>query len=224
MYQMNFYTTQQQKHDDLSKKRSAALINESRYYLNKSKSKWISIGFSLEKKYIPVVKLGGYKNNQNVIFTEDQWVSFLNQQGIIMGFIHSDSFGWQSMEGNGFQLHFILIKESRVIKITQEGGNCVYLAEDGINEANKLADLIQYRLDLLKSQEFSKYYNILVAGVSSKNGDILQNVYNVISPLKNLNSQNIYCVLELLNLYSDCIFEDVESFACNEFVKNCVNK
>ena len=96
-------------------------------------------------------------------------------------------------------------------------------SEDSINEANKLADLIQYRLDLLKSQEFSKYY-ILVAGVSTKNGDLLQNVYNIILPLTNLNSQNVYCVLELLNFYSDCILEDVELFACNEFVKNCVIK
>ena len=88
----------------------------------------------------------------------------------------------------------------------------------------KLAELIKYRFNMLKSQEFVNYYNVFIGGIAAKNGDVLQNVYNIISPLKNLNSVNIYCVLELLNLYSDCIIEDVETFVCNEFVKNCIEK
>ena len=64
-----------------------ALINETVYYINKSKSKYISIGFSLDRKYQPVLKLGGYKNNQNVVFNKDQWIWFYNNQGIMQSFI-----------------------------------------------------------------------------------------------------------------------------------------
>jgi len=205
-------------------KRHGILINKSTYYLNKSKSKWVSVGFSLERKYNPIIKIGGIKNNQCIILNEDQWISFLNNEGIMMNFIHSNSLGWQPMQGNGYEIHFVFIKDSRIIKITQEGGNEIFLAGDTINQIMKLAELIKYRFNMLKSQEFVNYYNVFIGGIAAKNGDVLQNVYNIISPLKNLNSVNIYCMLELLNLYSDCIIEDVETFVCNEFVKNCIEK
>ena len=224
MYQTTtFFNNQQpQKHDEFTKKRNAALINETVYYINKSKSKWVSVGFSLERKYIPVIKLGGYKNNQNVIFNEDQWLSFLNNQGIMRSFIYSNNIDWQPKQGNGFEIHFVFIDDARIIKITQDGGSEIFLAGDTINELMNLLNLIKYRFDILKSQKFSKYYDILVSGMPTKNGDIIKNVYNIISPTT--NSLNVSCVLELLNFYPDCIVEDVETFACNEFVKSCIKK
>ena len=214
------YNTQ----EEFSKKRNGALINESIYYLNKSKSKWVSVGLSVERKYDPIIKLGGCKNNQNVIFNEDQWISFLNNQGIMLSFIYSNGFGWQPMQGKGFEIHFVFINESRIIKITQGDANEVFLAGDTINELVSLTNLIKYRFDMLKSQEFSIYYNIIFSGISIRNGDLLKNVYDVISPLTNTNSVNVCCVLELLNFYPECIIEDVETFACNEFIKACIEK
>lgn len=218
---MNQSSTQQSE-DQFTNKRNNTLINESIYYLNKSKSKWVSVGFSLERKYDPIIKLGGCKYNQKVIFTEDQWNSFLNNQGIMLSFIYSTGFGWQPMRGNGFEIQFVFIKDSRIIKLVQDGGNEIFLAGDTINEVVRLANLIKYRFDLLKDQEFSKYYNILVAGLSIKNGDLIKHVYDIISPI--LMSSNVCCVLELIHLYPDCLIEDVETFACNEFVKNCIEK
>lgn len=215
-------TQQFKKNEEFSKKRAATLINESVYFANKSKSKWASVGFSLERKYSPVIKLGGSKNNQNVIFNEDQWISFLNNQGIMLNFIYSTDFGWQPIHGNGFEIHFILIKDARIIKITQDGGNEIFLAGDTINELTKMMNLIKYRFDILKAQDFSKYYNVLLSGVSTQNGDLIKNIYDVVST--NLYSTNVCCVLELLNFYPDCIIEDVETYACNEFVKSCIEK
>lgn len=209
---------------DQFKKRKSILINETTYFINKSKSKWISVGLSLERKYEAVIKLGGYKNNQHIIFNEDQWISFLNNQGIMLSFVHSDKNGWQPMSGNGYQIHFVFIGDAKIIKITQDGGNELFLAGDTINELSNLVNLIKYRYDMLKSIEFSKYYDSLLGGLSLTNGDVIKNVYDIISPFKNLNNENICCVLELLNFYSDCIIEDVESFACNEFVKSCIEK
>ncbi|CAG9769719.1 unnamed protein product [Ceutorhynchus assimilis] len=206
------------------RKRTGILISETKYFLNKSKSKWISVGFSLERKYEVVIKLGGIKNNQHVIFNEDQWISFLNNQGIMLSFVYSNKTGWQPMHGNGFQIHFVYMGDARIIKISQDGGNEVFLAGETISELSNLVNLVKYRYDMLKFQEFSKYYNILVSGVSSKSGDLMNNLYEIISPSKNPNSANICCMLELLNFYSDCIIEDVESFACNEFVNSCFGK
>ena len=220
---MNFYKTNESKiHEEFSK-RGSTLINESIYYLNKSKSKYVSVGFGLDRKYKPVIKLEGVKN-QNIILNEDQWISFLNNEGIIMNFLFSNSFGWLPMQGKGFEIHFIFINDVRVIKLVQEGGHEVYLAEDSLNNLFKGTPLIKYRLDLLKNQDFANYYNILVSGISTKNGDLIQNVYDIILPLTNINSLNVCCVLELLNFYSDCIIEDVEAFACDAFVKSCIGK
>lgn len=91
MYQSS--NQQSKKQEEFSKKRNDALINESMYYVNKSRSKWVSVGFSLERKYTPVIKLSGSKYNQNVIFNEHQWNSFLNNQGIMLSYIYSTDFG-----------------------------------------------------------------------------------------------------------------------------------
>lgn len=206
------------------KKRVGALLNETVYYINKSKSKWVAVGFALENEYTPVIKLGGQKNNQYVIFNEYQWSSFLNNQGILLGFIYSNNFGYQPMQENGYEIHFVFIGDSRIIQIKQEGGNEIFLAGESINELISLTNIIKYRFDMLIAQDFSKYYNILISGVSLKNGDLIKNVYDIISPTKNINSENVCCVLEMLNIYSDCLFEDVETYACNDFVKKCIEK
>lgn len=126
------------------------------------------------------------------------------------------------MQGDGYEIHFIFMGDSRVIKITQDGGNELYLAGDTINELVNLVNLVKYRFDMLKFQEFSKYYNTIVSGVSLQNGDLIKNIYDVITP--NPNSANVCCVLELLQFYPDCVIEDVETFACNEFVKSIIKK
>jgi hypothetical protein len=230
MYQANYYKPQDTSSNnkknttEFSKKRSGVLINESVYYLTKSKSKWVSVGFSLERKYNPVIKLGGNKNNQQVVFNEDQWISFLNNQGSMLNYIHSNSFGWNPMQGNGYEIHFVFVGDTRIIKITQCGENEIFLAGDTINEIANLADLVNYRFGILKNQEFSKYFNLLISGVASTNGDLIKNIYNIISPLQPPHTSNICCVLELLNIHQDIIIEDVETYACNEFVKSCIEK
>lgn len=231
MYQANFYNQlstsvsldkQIKKVEEFRTKRSEILISESVYYINKSRSKWVSVGFLLERKYTPVIKLGGYKYNQHILFNEDQWISFLNNQGVMLSFIYSNSYGWQPMQGDGYEIHFIFMGDSRVIKITQDGGNELYLAGDTINELVNLVNLVKYRFDMLKFQEFSKYYNTIVSGVSLQNGDLIKNIYDVITP--NPNSANVCCVLELLQFYPESVIEDVETFACNEFVKSIIKK
>lgn len=203
-------------------KRVNNLINESIYYLNKSKSKWVSVGYSLEKNYQPVLKIGGHKNNQTVVLNEEQWLSLLQNQGNMFNFIHSKTFGWNPIMENGYQLHFVFIGLNRIIKISQDGGNEVFLAGETINDLISLQNLVKYRFDILKNQDFSKYYDVLLEGVSLKNGDILKNIYDVISEIS--NSANICCILELLQLYPDLVIEDVELHACNEFVKSCIEK
>ncbi|CAG9763714.1 unnamed protein product [Ceutorhynchus assimilis] len=187
------YNTQMEKNDtrydtfDFNiqfKKRTGILISETKYFLNKSKSKWISVGFSLERKYevITTSYLGGIKNNQHVIFNEDQWISFLNNQGIMLSFVYSNKTGWQVMRGNGFQIHFVYMGAARIVKISQDGGNEVFLAAETISELSNLVNLVKYRYDMLKFQEFSKYYNILVSDVSLKSGDMMNNLYEIILP------------------------------------------
>lgn len=206
------------------KKTVGALLNETVYYINKSKSKWVAVGFGLENHYKPVIKLAGQKNNQYVIFNEYQWASFLNNQGIILSFIYSNNFGYHSIRENDYELHFVFIDGSRILQIKQAGGNEIFLGGDSINELISLTNIIKYRFDMLMAQDFSKYYNILISAVSLKNGDLIKNVYDIVSPTTNINSENVCCVLEMLNIYSDCLFEDVESYACNNFVKKCIEK
>lgn len=219
MFAANYYKSYQESdykkqkinpNKELDSNLNGALVNETVYPINKSKSKLISIGFSIKWKYEPVIKLQGLKNNQFVIFDENQWLSFINNQGVMLSFINSNTVGWQPIQGDGYEIHFVFIGDSRVIKITQESGCEIFLGEKTINEAVNLGDLVKYRYDLLKSQQFANYYYTLVAGVSLQNGDPIKNIYDIILPLRNTNSLNVCCLMQLLHFYPNVVIDDVE--------------
>ncbi|KAF5301624.1 hypothetical protein FQA39_LY10671 [Lamprigera yunnana] len=55
------------------------LLNQTIYYLNKSKSKWINVGLYHPFEFASVVKIFG-RSKQYVIFKEVEWIQFHEQR------------------------------------------------------------------------------------------------------------------------------------------------
>ncbi|KAF5269657.1 hypothetical protein FQA39_LY08580 [Lamprigera yunnana] len=65
------------------------LLNQTIYYLNKSKSKWISVGLYYPFEFASVVKIFG-RSKQYVIFKEEEWIQFHEQRENINKYLNGN--------------------------------------------------------------------------------------------------------------------------------------
>ncbi|KAF5279655.1 hypothetical protein FQA39_LY18259 [Lamprigera yunnana] len=70
------------------------LLNQTIYYLNKSKSKWISVGLYYPFEFASVVKIFG-RSKQYVIFKEEEWIQFHEQRENIKKYFETFDTMWK---------------------------------------------------------------------------------------------------------------------------------
>ncbi|KAF5302135.1 hypothetical protein FQA39_LY10470 [Lamprigera yunnana] len=70
------------------------LLNQTIYYLNKSKSKWISVGLYYPFEFASVVKIFG-RSKQYVIFKEEEWIQFHEQRENINKYFQTFDTMWK---------------------------------------------------------------------------------------------------------------------------------
>ncbi|CAH2015428.1 unnamed protein product [Acanthoscelides obtectus] len=169
------------------------VIQEQRYHLNPSKSKWISIGRAYQWSFHPVINISGLKNN-GVTLNEEDWYEILNQEGVITNFFFSDDI-FHSISANSVCITFERFPDFQTIKIEDRWRNVVYLGKETVLKLFQLAPLIAYTINMLKTQEFNKYFNTLVQDVRTTNMDVRDFVIQHISDLP--HSENIRTAMEL---------------------------
>ncbi|KAF5289824.1 hypothetical protein FQA39_LY14979 [Lamprigera yunnana] len=99
------------------------LLNQTIYYLNKSKSKWISVGLYY---CTSVVKIFG-RSKQYVIFKEEEWIQFHEQRENINKYFQTFNTMWKPRQIGSKTLTFEMIEEKKILKIEDMSGNEVYL-------------------------------------------------------------------------------------------------
>ncbi|KAF5286267.1 hypothetical protein FQA39_LY16331 [Lamprigera yunnana] len=110
------------------------LLNQRIYYLNKSKSKWISVGLYHPFKFTSVVKIFG-RSKQYVIFKEEEWIEFHEQRENINKYLQTCDIMWKPRQIGSKTLTFEMIKEKKILRIEDMCGNEVYLEFDTDHEA-----------------------------------------------------------------------------------------
>lgn len=64
-------------------------LNEKRFYLNKSKSKHVSVSLAYDFGFQACVGLGNCKGEE-IIQGEKKWIDFLQYQGIVSNYFYSN--------------------------------------------------------------------------------------------------------------------------------------
>ncbi|KAF5291668.1 hypothetical protein FQA39_LY14305 [Lamprigera yunnana] len=105
------------------------LLNQTIYYLNKSKSKWISVGLYYPFEFASVVKIFG-RSKQYVIFKEEEWIQFHEQRENINKYFQTFDTMWKPRQIGSKTLTFEMIEEKKILKIEDMSGNEVYLDID----------------------------------------------------------------------------------------------
>lgn len=180
-----------------------AILNESKFPLNKSKSKHVSVGLSSSFDYKPSIQLLGNKNDY-IVFNDYEWNVFLSYQGIITNYFYSNN-KIDVIDAGQFSIFFETYSGVKVVKLVKNKV-AVYLGYESICKLWELLPLVKYIADKRRRQQFATYFNVLKCGLRSQAGDKLVNALKTIQPLDNPNSENISTVLELIYLHPN-IFE-----------------
>ncbi|KAF5286269.1 hypothetical protein FQA39_LY16333 [Lamprigera yunnana] len=109
------------------------LLNQRIYYLNKSKSKWISVGLYHPFEFVSVVKIFG-RSKQYVIFIEKEWIQFREQRENINKYFQTCDMMWKPRQIGSKTLTFEMIEEKKILRIEDVCGNEVYLEIQFINK------------------------------------------------------------------------------------------
>ncbi|KAF5283556.1 hypothetical protein FQA39_LY17302 [Lamprigera yunnana] len=119
------------------------LLNKRIYYLNKSKSKWISVGLYYPFEFASVVKIFG-RSKQYVIFKEEEWIQFHEQRENINKYFQTCDMMWKPSQIGSKT--FEMIEERKILRTADVCGNEVYLGWESVSEIWSLQTVLSYRL------------------------------------------------------------------------------
>ncbi|KAF5285947.1 hypothetical protein FQA39_LY16498 [Lamprigera yunnana] len=184
------------------------LLNQTIYYLNKSKSKWISVGLYYPFEFVSVVKIFG-RSKQYVIFKEEEWIQFHEQRENINRYFQTFDTMWKPRQIGSKTLTFEMIEEKKILKIEDMSGNEVYVGWESVSEVWSLESVLRYRLSYSSGSNFKYFYEDVIRAVAEMSGDVKINIYNIINRLSE-KSDDVCCMLEVLLFIPEKALFDVQ--------------
>ncbi|KAK4872010.1 hypothetical protein RN001_016134 [Aquatica leii] len=184
------------------------LIDQNVYNLNKSKTKFISVGMNCANHFCPSVKIfATYK--QEIVFTEEEWVWFLELREKIHRCFQSTEAICEPIKVGTKTIIFEIIDQKKILKIVGAENEEVYLGRESLWEIWKLAVLINYRLNQIVLKEFSNFYDTVINAVFDLPGDAKTNISNVLDQFLS-KTDVVCCMLEVVTFYPEKVVFDVE--------------
>ncbi|KAF5281809.1 hypothetical protein FQA39_LY05023 [Lamprigera yunnana] len=184
------------------------LLNQTIYYLNKSKSKWISVGLYYPFEFASVVKIFG-RSKQYVIFEEEEWIQFHEQRENTNKYFQTFDTMWKPTQIGSKTLTFEMIEEKKILKIEDMSGNEVYLGWESVSEVWSLESVLRYRLSYSSGSNFKYFYEDVIRAVAEISRDVKIDIYNIINRLSE-KSDDVCCMLEVLLFMPEKALFDVQ--------------
>ncbi|KAF5287217.1 hypothetical protein FQA39_LY15994 [Lamprigera yunnana] len=177
------------------------LLNQTIYYSNKSKSKWISVGLYYLFEFASVVKIFG-RSKQYVIFKEEEWIQFHEQRENINKYFQTFDTMWKPRQIGSKTLTFEMIEEKKILKIEDMSGNEVYLCWESVSEVWSLESVLRYRLSYSSGSNFKYFYEDVIRAVAEMSGDVKINIYNIINRLSEKSDDKYSLLKKMWMLYA----------------------
>lgn len=177
---------------------SNVVFNIRMCHLNKSGSKYVSVGFNMN--FEECVKISG--NKGFLVLSEREWKTLLNYQACILNYFYSKDEDYSSpLEFEEVKIFFEKMDENiHLIKIFKNGFY-VYLGCETVHNLFQLTPFINQKICSLKKQHFGEYFNTFKSSLNYKCGNILDTVYNVLLSRKDQCNENDLAMMELVLVY-----------------------
>lgn len=178
---------------------SPIVINEKTYHLNKSKSKYVTVGLAYESGFQPCITFSG-KKSRPLVLSEEEWQDLLQYQGLITNYFYTRE-AFTSVTTSSLTVSFESYQDVKYIKLEDKQNNYLCFGIESICQLWTLIPLIEYRIAMLRRQDFHNYFYARVNAVQEKNGDICQQIINSLSHHTNPGSENVSTMMELVYQY-----------------------
>lgn len=172
-----------------------------------------SIGFSPVRDFAPVVRITSLSDMGYISFMSEEWSDFIN---------NLQSSDVASTVSSSTSLGDILIFENFSIKFGTNGkpryvhsrGQTINFCDGVIGEILLMKDLIQYRMEMLKTMDFAIFYNNVLSSVDVmlKECSFNTSPYRIIKHyLCNIKFMpHIFCMLECIDFHYKKILNDLK--------------
>jgi hypothetical protein len=180
-------------------KKREDLLNSKIYFLNKSSTKFVTVGISIDD-FSPKIHISG-QNGYKISINEDEWKSLVKYEGVISNYFYSFTSNFSPIKLGNISIYFENYNEIPILKIQKNGEYYVLLSTSSVFKLFEIKDIIDYRLQVFKKQDFVKYFNTFQQGLGLCNEDLLSTVQNVLNYKENTNSENVSTMMEFLFLY-----------------------
>lgn len=182
--------------------RDCILLHETRYFLNVSKSKYVSVGIfydNYNQCFKPSVWFGGPKFKNCVILDDRDWTNFLKLKKLINSTDNNTP-----IMLNSCKITFETFNDIRVLKLEDNFSNSIYLGDESVLGLWKISDVVQYRLNMLECLNFDIYLKNILASISNFSGDNLVDSVDKKISSGSLN-ENVCIAKEFVARYPSCL-------------------
>lgn len=184
------------------------LLGEKRFYLNCSKTKYVTVSLSYDLNFTPCITISGNRNNI-VMFSEKEWEEFLTQKEVIDNFMEVGE-NCEPIDIGKFWMEFDKFQECKVIKI-MTGYATVWLGQPSIAELWRILPLVKHTLETLKSQQFASCFKLIELGVKNSE-DVINTALNIIEPIKVINPMTYAIALEIIYKHPEILKNEKGNF------------
>lgn len=179
-------------------KKTPVVLGERRFSLNKSRSKFVSVGVTADCGYKPGVILSGSKG-EFLTFSEQEWEDFLSYQGIITNYVYSHEKS-ETVHSWSFSIYFEQIANVKVVKIEKDD-SYIYLGYETICKLWEVLPIVKYLQNLLNKQDFSTYVKLVCYGLRNRDDNLFQAVEDIVGATESYPTENPLLILEFLKMY-----------------------
>ncbi|KAI4467743.1 hypothetical protein MML48_2g00015430 [Holotrichia oblita] len=158
--------------------REKQLIGQSSYFLNKSGSKWLTVGLSPAAGFVPIVQIKSV--NACIFFTQEEWEEFCKTEGCSPN---------HQMEASSY-------RDIQVIRLKSRGQQIV-LSTETYNNIYHLQELINQKISVLASSDFVSFYNHVLKSCTKMDGDLYSNIITLLATQTNSQNTITYVFVKL---------------------------
>lgn len=191
----------------INRKIMLPLLSPITYYLNRSKSKWVTVGLHIENNFEPVVRLSGTRN-QSLTLDLPNWKLITDNIKTINSHFDDTTNRKDKIHLNGLTLSYdVLDSSTKVIKM-DNGCEYIYLSYETLRELWRFEDVINCRMAYLEDLHYAQYYFSCVDMIATNpGGDIADKMRS----LCNNTATDYTCITtELLLFGIDRIKSDID--------------
>lgn len=185
------------------------LLNHRVYPLNKSRSKFATVGLRAYGWFSPVVQLCGLKKDW-IIFDEPEWKVFVGNKSAIDKYYEANELIPPPINLScNKRILFQSVNSNKVIIVQDNSGGELWLGAETLKELWTILNIVEYNLEIQKSLEFHTFYDKIIKGIASMVGNYKENIVSVLDNLI-VASENKVCMMEMLKFSEEIIKCDIE--------------